>query len=1417
MKKNKIAKFVLALGIGAATAFSGVAAVGCNPDNNDDDNQHQEQPKNKYTVTFNLNGAPGTAPASKEVESGSKVDKPTVRWEGHTLEGWFDAATGGNEWKFDTDTVTSNITLYAHWKLNEPEHQNPVAEIIDNEGDMILFGEGDKGLIVELKANIAVTVDIPDGAVGKQYYLAVVPSDAFANEGMSDAVFTVKIGEEDVEYSVMGNWGLPFINSDGPTSDPLDFTGITSITLTSASDVTVHIALIDPAAFGQDGPENPDDTEYEDVRLSVDFAKLVEENPAALTGDYTFGKMQLKDMAGSKFETSSGIPCLKFTEGGIYFTLSGIENSITLQARSGSSNKSATVTLYKITDDENGEQTEEIITWGGYGQGAWFCDDITKADAPQADLIKDLEAGTYKITRTNTVRINKFETYEKVAKGTPESLEVTAINTDLLLNRAFSTNGVSAMVSYTNGAMRAITLTEENFDTSAVDMSKAGTYQVKVTYTESGKTVEATYDVNVFAVTELNLGTFTTNGTSQTNFKQVYKVNGTFSTDGLTVVATAKCGEKEKEFVLAETEYSYNTFDLTATGAQIFTVTAANSVTGGEVVTRQLTVNVVNAATVENNMLSISVNKDLPVSSTNFKTITDALVYIEQLNLSADVVKVINIADGTYNEKVFVNIPNVQLIGSADKAPNHTQDNGVIIVYDAIAGKTDAAGHAYGTNGSGTVTIGSKAIDFVAKNITFKNYYNTNELYELSRTIHSNTQAVALTVESGKAAFFGCKLTSYHDTLYSNKGNHYYEKCWIEGHTDYIFGQDARAYFNDCDIYSIGAVRKANGDLNENGGYVTALKPSSASADYYFVYNNCRFDADENTMDGSVALGRAWGADMKMVVMNSTISVKFSTAAHTAGTDKAQRYCTMSGNEPKPANMLEYNNTGAGAVNSSIDNTCTVIDSATASKYDVSNLSVILGWNPAAEYYTITVHYDDKTFTFSAEGGKTITNEQILAALGAEYSSYNISGVYTDAAKSAAYDFAPVQDTVELYIELVAGDLTITEDVIFNFNTKTENSYTAAVGKGETKYYGKLEISGGESGSFAPNGEVGSADWYTLKGDASLTIKVPAGTLITVLSYDEELAVTGADETHTGAKGAISYSLTATAEQVVITKAEGKNQLYVKTISVAPYIKYEKSETIDLSNCPAVYEGAAGRYKGIEIDATGGKFNGRPANGDVQLNAGTKLTIYVNEGATVSLTQYNGAEWSNPETLFEIGVYTDGAITITVKSQIYIKAITVNYSVNSATHTLNLDNVTSSFTEETLINDIFYGLSGVKKESSKISGASYGDLTFTHHISLTGGKATTSANAIKFTVDKACVVTIYAAQKSDKTTNLVILNAEGKAVTVGNLKINDVDATAFDTLPTTAVNKYEFTLEAGTYLLGGAGGGAYVFGLSVEA
>ncbi len=641
----------------------------------------------------------------------------------------------------------------------------------------------------------------------------------------------------------------------------------------------------------------------EEVTTTCDINSL-----AALYGtdktsvNITYGKFEFEK--GLKFESSKN--AINTQGKTIYVTLTGINslNSLSFDVANGASSNFTGVTV-------TNEAGTELASCG---------------NESKSFTLTNLPAGKYTITSGGgSCRISNLKITEVLEQGSPVSMSVKPITVDFLKGAAFNSTGLTASVLYGNGATKS--QTNLTVDSSSVDMSKEGEYIVRVFYTELGETVCATYPVYVYTVKSLTYSTYTTSSKTQVTLPTVYTVGGTFSVKGLTVNAVAKCGVKTKDFRMSANDYTYSTPDLTTVGEKTVTITAK----ANDAVTATFKVYVVDKAAVADNTVTVTVNPAKHVSSTNFNTIMQALTYLG--NFDGAVQKIVNIADGEYFEKVYVDIPNVRLVGSATNTPDANTNNGVVICYDAIAGKTDAAGTAYGTDGSGTVSVTTKASNFVAQNITFKNYYNTNALYNESLGISGNSQAVALYVGSPSAAFYNCKITGYHDTLYSNVGNHYYKNCWIEGRTDFIFGSDANVYFDTCTIYTLSA-----GSQDGNGGYVCAIKPSKANT-YSFVFNGCNFDGPE-TGATDIALGRAWGSDMKMVLMNSSISGNYSKAAHTNGTTKKQRYCTMSGNEPKAENMLEYNNTGAGAMSESIANTCTYMTETQADAYKLENMSV---------------------------------------------------------------------------------------------------------------------------------------------------------------------------------------------------------------------------------------------------------------------------------------------------------------------------------------------------------------------------------------------------------------------------------------------------------------------------------------------
>ena len=65
-----------------------------------------------YIVSFDSDGGPSVA--SQSISPGGKATYPPVSKTGFVLNGWYTSKIGGSKFDFST-TITSNITLYAHW------------------------------------------------------------------------------------------------------------------------------------------------------------------------------------------------------------------------------------------------------------------------------------------------------------------------------------------------------------------------------------------------------------------------------------------------------------------------------------------------------------------------------------------------------------------------------------------------------------------------------------------------------------------------------------------------------------------------------------------------------------------------------------------------------------------------------------------------------------------------------------------------------------------------------------------------------------------------------------------------------------------------------------------------------------------------------------------------------------------------------------------------------------------------------------------------------------------------------------------------------------------------------------------------------------------------------------------------------
>jgi uncharacterized repeat protein (TIGR02543 family) len=105
----------------------------------------EEVPVQKAVVSFESNG--GNAIASVTVDKGSKLSSlPTPTRAGYDFIGWYKNASLTTAWNLTTDTVTSDITLYAKWEAEQvPPVQTAVVSFESNGGNAIASVTVDKG------------------------------------------------------------------------------------------------------------------------------------------------------------------------------------------------------------------------------------------------------------------------------------------------------------------------------------------------------------------------------------------------------------------------------------------------------------------------------------------------------------------------------------------------------------------------------------------------------------------------------------------------------------------------------------------------------------------------------------------------------------------------------------------------------------------------------------------------------------------------------------------------------------------------------------------------------------------------------------------------------------------------------------------------------------------------------------------------------------------------------------------------------------------------------------------------------------------------------------------------------------------------------------------------------------------------
>jgi len=261
----------------------------------------------------------------------------------------------------------------------------------------------------------------------------------------------------------------------------------------------------------------------------------------------------------------------------------------------------------------------------------------------------------------------------------------------------------------------------------------------------------------------------------------------------------------------------------------------------------------------------------------DFRTIQEAVNAVRDL-LQAKVI--IHIKPGIYREKLVIPSWKKKICLVGEDAATTIITNADYSGKAVPGGKDMFGKDKFSTYTSYTVLV--QGDDFYAEQLTIEN------------TAGRVGQAVALHIEGDRAIIKNCRILGNQDTLYtaSASSRQYYEGCYIEGTTDFIFGE-ATCVFQRCTIKSL------------TNSFITAAS-TSIHQPYGYVFFDCTLIADSTAT--KVYLGRPWRPYAKTVFIRCNLGKHITEEGWHPWPGDA-----MFPGKEKTAFYAEYANTGAGA------------------------------------------------------------------------------------------------------------------------------------------------------------------------------------------------------------------------------------------------------------------------------------------------------------------------------------------------------------------------------------------------------------------------------------------------------------------------------------------------------------------------
>lgn len=472
------------------------------------------------------------------------------------------------------------------------------------------------------------------------------------------------------------------------------------------------------------------------------------------------------------------------------------------------------------------------------------------------------------------------------------------------------------------------------------------------------------------------------------------------------------------------------------------------------------------------------------------------------------------------------------------------------VITSAIGRDDDGTAANQTLTNEDTATLRAYAPGLTVSNLTVENAY--------AEGTASNEQAVALWADADKQTYSNIRALGNQDTLYSGAGRQFVTGSYIEGDTDFLFGEGTLVV-DASTLHFVGG--------RKNGGSMTAAK-TAAGTTYGFLVSNSQITADASVT--KFYLGRPWGADAQVTVRDTAVAGAIDTA-----------WKDMSGNLWTAARFGEYLNTGDGAATSGDTTRPQLSDTAAKQDTKARYLKGADNWDPTGTLATEDFTAPDAVTGVTATAGTASIVVGWSASPAADLAGYRvyregalISGASLLAGASESYEDATVTADTPYGYTVTAVDTSGNESAVSATATSTVVTPSASPSP-------SVSESASESPSASPS---------------------PSETVKTIPGADAVVAADGSGD-YTTVQAAVSAYTSATEADPYIIAVNPGTYREVVSLKNKPYTQIIGAGG-SASDTVIVYDNASGTTK-----SGGGTYG---TSGSATFTNGSKNTLIEN-------------------------------------------------------------------------------------------------------------------------------------------------------------------------------------------------------------